>query len=101
MSLQMVMFVMMSVNSPNYGKLSGKKIEDLQAGSRVDIQESKDDPLDFALWKSAKTDEPEWDSPWGQGRPGWHIECSAMAIHTLGEHFDIHGGGQDLAISAS
>lgn len=81
---------------PNYGKLSGKKIEDLQAGSRVDIQESKDDPLDFALWKSAKTDEPEWDSPWGQGRPGWHIECSAMAIHTLGEHFDIHGGGQDL-----
>jgi len=81
---------------PNYGKLSGKKIEDLQAGSRVDIQESKDDPLDFALWKSAKTDEPEWNSPWGQGRPGWHIECSAMAIHTLGEHFDIHGGGQDL-----
>ena len=80
----------------SYGKLSGKNIDDLRAGSRVDIQESKDNPMDFALWKSAKKNEPDWDSPWGRGRPGWHIECSAMAIHTLGEHFDIHGGGQDL-----
>ena len=80
----------------DYGKLSGKHIEDLRAGERVDIQEAKDDPLDFALWKSAKPDEPNWDSPWGNGRPGWHIECSAMSVNTLGETFDIHGGGQDL-----
>jgi cysteinyl-tRNA synthetase len=79
-----------------YGKLSGKNLEDLRAGARVDIQEAKDDPLDFALWKSAKPDEPGWDSPWGPGRPGWHIECSAMSVNTLGETFDIHGGGQDL-----
>lgn len=79
-----------------YGSLSGKNLEDLRAGARVDIQEAKDDPLDFALWKSAKPDEPGWDSPWGPGRPGWHIECSAMSVHTLGETFDIHGGGQDL-----
>jgi len=79
-----------------YGKLSGKNIEDLRAGERVEIQEAKDDPLDFVLWKSAKKDEPGWDSPWGPGRPGWHIECSAMAVNTLGETFDIHGGGQDL-----
>ena len=79
-----------------YGKLSGKNLEDLRAGARVDIQEAKDDPLDFALWKSAKLDEPGWDSPWGPGRPGWHIECSAMSVNTLGETFDIHGGGQDL-----
>jgi len=79
-----------------YGNLSGKNLEDLRAGARVDIQEAKDDPLDFALWKSAKPDEPGWDSPWGPGRPGWHIECSAMSVNTLGETFDIHGGGQDL-----
>ena len=81
---------------PSYGKLSGKKIEELRAGARVDIREDKADPLDFALWKSAKPGEPGWDSPWGQGRPGWHIECSAMSTHLLGAHFDIHGGGQDL-----
>ena len=80
----------------NYGQLSGKKIEDLQAGSRVEVDESKDDPLDFVLWKAAKPDEPHWDSPWGKGRPGWHIECSAMSTHCLGNHFDIHGGGMDL-----
>jgi len=79
-----------------YGLLSGKKIEDLQAGSRVAVDDSKDDPLDFVLWKAAKPDEPHWDSPWGKGRPGWHIECSAMSTHCLGNHFDIHGGGMDL-----
>jgi len=79
-----------------YGKLSGKKPDELRAGARVDIAESKDDPLDFVLWKSAKPDEPQWDSPWGPGRPGWHIECSAMSTACLGDHFDIHGGGQDL-----
>ncbi len=79
-----------------YGELSGRRLEDLRAGSRVDIDEAKDDPLDFVLWKSAKPGEPSWPSPWGQGRPGWHIECSAMSCHTLGEHFDIHGGGMDL-----
>ena len=81
---------------PEYGRLSHKNIEDLQAGARVDIQEAKDDPLDFALWKAAKPGEPSWDSPWGNGRPGWHIECSAMSMHALGQHFDIHGGGMDL-----
>lgn len=79
-----------------YGKLSGKKTEDLRAGERVAVGEAKDDPLDFVLWKAAKPDEPSWDSPWGPGRPGWHIECSAMSTHCLGEHFDIHGGGLDL-----
>jgi cysteinyl-tRNA synthetase len=79
-----------------YGKLSGKSTKDLRAGARVDIQEDKDDPLDFVLWKHAKPDEPAWDSPWGNGRPGWHIECSAMSVETLGANFDIHGGGQDL-----
>lgn len=79
-----------------YGKLSGKKLEDLRAGERVAIDERKDDPLDFVLWKAAKPDEPSWDSPWGKGRPGWHIECSAMSTCCLGNHFDIHGGGQDL-----
>lgn len=79
-----------------YGKLSGKNIDELRAGERVEVQEAKDDPLDFVLWKSAKPGEPSWDSPWGPGRPGWHIECSAMSTHCLGEHFDIHGGGQDL-----
>ena len=79
-----------------YGKLSGKNPEDLRAGERVAVDEAKRDPLDFVLWKAAKPAEPSWDSPWGKGRPGWHIECSAMSIHTLGQHFDIHGGGLDL-----
>jgi cysteinyl-tRNA synthetase len=81
---------------PDYGKLSGKSIEDLQSGARVDPGEAKRDPLDFALWKSAKPEEPAWDSPWGRGRPGWHIECSAMSTKALGDTFDIHGGGADL-----
>ncbi len=79
-----------------YGKLSGKNPDDLRAGERVAVDEGKDDPLDFVLWKAAKPGEPSWDSPWGAGRPGWHIECSAMSTQTLGEHFDIHGGGLDL-----
>jgi cysteinyl-tRNA synthetase len=79
-----------------YGRLSGKRIEDLRAGARVDVDEAKEDPLDFALWKAAKPGEPSWDSPWGPGRPGWHIECSAMSTAALGDHFDIHGGGMDL-----
>jgi cysteinyl-tRNA synthetase len=79
-----------------YGKLSGKSLDELQAGERVEVDVSKHDPLDFVLWKSAKPGEPSWDSPWGKGRPGWHIECSAMSERYLGEHFDIHGGGQDL-----
>jgi cysteinyl-tRNA synthetase len=79
-----------------YGKLSGKNLADLQAGERVDVDQSKQDPLDFVLWKMAKPDEPSWDSPWGKGRPGWHIECSAMSTCCLGNHFDIHGGGMDL-----
>jgi cysteinyl-tRNA synthetase len=79
-----------------YGKLSGKSLDDLRAGERVDVDPHKRDPLDFVLWKAAKPGEPAWDSPWGPGRPGWHIECSVMAEHYLGEHFDIHGGGQDL-----
>lgn len=80
----------------SYGKLSGKQLEDLRAGERVRVDESKQDPLDFVLWKAAKPDEPSWDSPWGKGRPGWHIECSAMSTQCLGHHFDIHGGGLDL-----
>lgn len=89
--------VFYSVRSFNgYGKLSGKNLEDLMAGARVGIDEKKQDPLDFALWKAAKPGEPAWDSPWGKGRPGWHIECSAMAMKYLGEHLDIHGGGRDL-----
>ncbi|TKC82642.1 cysteine--tRNA ligase [Trinickia terrae] len=83
----------------NYGKLSGKSLEDLRAGERVAANDAKEDPLDFVLWKSAKPDEPAdtiWDSPYGRGRPGWHIECSAMSCTLLGEHFDLHGGGQDL-----
>jgi cysteinyl-tRNA synthetase len=79
-----------------YGKLSGKSLDELQAGERVEVDVNKNDPLDFVLWKSAKPGEPSWDSPWGKGRPGWHIECSAMSERYLGEHFDIHGGGQDL-----
>ncbi len=81
---------------PAYGKLSGKNLDELQAGARVEVDERKRDPRDFALWKSAKPGEPAWDSPWGPGRPGWHIECSAMAVRYLGESFDIHGGGEDL-----
>jgi len=81
---------------PEYGKLSGKSIEDLRSGARVEPGEQKRDPLDFALWKAAKPDEPAWDSPWGNGRPGWHIECSAMSTEALGDTFDIHGGGADL-----
>ena len=79
-----------------YGQLSGKKIDELESGSRVDVDRSKDDPLDFVLWKQAKSEEPAWDSPWGSGRPGWHIECSAMSCAHLGTTFDIHGGGMDL-----
>ncbi|MEM7284179.1 MAG: cysteine--tRNA ligase [Pseudomonadota bacterium] len=81
---------------PEYGCLSGKNPEDLRAGSRIEVDESKRDPLDFVLWKAAKPGEPFWESPWGNGRPGWHIECSAMSTHELGDHFDIHGGGMDL-----
>ena len=89
--------VYFSVRSwPAYGKLSGQNIDDLENGARVDVSEEKRDPLDFALWKGAKPGEPSWPSPWGQGRPGWHIECSAMSMSILGESFDIHGGGQDL-----
>jgi cysteinyl-tRNA synthetase len=79
-----------------YGKLSGKSLEDLRAGERVEVDVTKRDPLDFVLWKGAKPGEPSWPSPWGAGRPGWHIECSAMSTKLLGPHFDIHGGGQDL-----
>ena len=81
---------------PDYGLLSGKNIDELESGSRVDVDNSKRDPLDFVLWKMAKADEPGWDSPWGLGRPGWHIECSAMSCSHLGTTFDIHGGGMDL-----
>jgi cysteinyl-tRNA synthetase len=81
---------------PGYGKLSGKSLADLRAGERVGIDPNKRDPLDFVLWKAAKPGEPSWPSPWGQGRPGWHIECSVMSEFHLGEHFDIHGGGHDL-----
>ncbi|WP_114326558.1 cysteine--tRNA ligase [Candidatus Colwellia aromaticivorans] len=80
----------------NYGKLSGQDLEQLQAGSRVEVDNTKNSPLDFVLWKSAKPGEPSWSSPWGEGRPGWHIECSAMNAKELGNHFDIHGGGSDL-----
>lgn len=84
---------------PDYGQLSGKSVDDLRAGERVDVRSDKRDPLDFVLWKASKEGEPDeakWASPWGQGRPGWHIECSAMSCALLGEHFDIHGGGADL-----
>ncbi|MFT7228506.1 MAG: cysteinyl-tRNA synthetase [Methylophilaceae bacterium] len=83
-------------NFDGYGKLSGKSLDDLHPGERVEVDTFKRDPLDFVLWKSVKPNEPHWDSPWGAGRPGWHIECSAMSAKHLGEHFDIHGGGQDL-----
>ncbi len=80
----------------DYGKLSGRKIGDMEAGSRVDVDSKKEHPMDFALWKGAKPNEPSWDSPWGKGRPGWHIECSVMSLTHLGERIDIHGGGNDL-----
>ena len=81
---------------PAYGSLSGRKVDDLRSGVRIEVGEAKRDPLDFTLWKGAKPGEPSWPSPWGPGRPGWHIECSAMAMKHLGETFDFHGGGQDL-----
>ncbi|MBI4240510.1 MAG: cysteine--tRNA ligase, partial [Candidatus Rokubacteria bacterium] len=81
---------------PRYGRLSGKNLDELLAGARVEVDERKRDPRDFALWKAAKPGEPSWPSPWGAGRPGWHIECSVMSTHYLGESLDIHGGGADL-----
>ena len=81
---------------PGYGKLSGRSLEEMMAGARIEVDEKKRDPLDFALWKASKPGEPWWESPWGKGRPGWHIECSAMSMKYLGETFDIHGGGMDL-----
>jgi len=82
--------------SVDYGKLSGRKLEDMKAGSRIRVDERKENPMDFVVWKSAKPGEPAWESPWGPGRPGWHIECSAMNLHHLGQQIDIHGGGNDL-----
>jgi len=84
------------INDKNYGKLSGRKLDEMQAGARIEVEEAKDHPMDFALWKAAKPGEISWDSPWGKGRPGWHIECSAMNLAELGEQIDIHGGGNDL-----
>lgn len=81
---------------PDYGKLSGRSVEEMQAGARVDVDDRKRHPMDFALWKAAKPGEPSWESPWGPGRPGWHIECSAMSLQYLGDSFDLHGGGTDL-----
>ena len=80
----------------DYGKLSRRNLEEMQAGARVEIDEKKRNPLDFVLWKGSKPGEPFWESPWGKGRPGWHIECSVMSMKYLGETFDIHGGGKDL-----
>ena len=89
--------VFFRVNSKeDYGKLSGRKLEDMQAGARIDVNKDKENPMDFVLWKASKPGEPSWDSPWGRGRPGWHIECSAMNLPPLGEQIDIHGGGNDL-----
>lgn len=89
--------VYFSVRSyPSYGRLTGQSIESLESGARIDPSEQKRDPLDFALWKGRKPGEPYWEAPWGEGRPGWHIECSAMSMRLLGETFDIHAGGQDL-----
>ena len=81
---------------PTYGQLSGRTLDEMQAGARIEVDPRKEHPMDFVLWKAAKPDEPQWDSPWGRGRPGWHIECSAMSISLLGEQLDIHGGGQDV-----
>lgn len=83
-------------SAQDYGKLSGRKLEEMNAGSRIRVDERKENPMDFAIWKAAKPGEPAWDSPWGPGRPGWHIECSAMNLHHLGQQIDIHGGGNDL-----
>lgn len=83
-------------SDPDYGRLSGRKLEDMQAGARISVDERKENPMDFALWKAARPGEPQWESPWGPGRPGWHIECSAMNLHHNGEQIDIHGGGNDL-----
>jgi cysteinyl-tRNA synthetase len=83
-------------NDPDYGKLSGRKVDDMRSGARIALDERKDDPLDFALWKAAKPGEPSWPSPWSDGRPGWHIECSAMNLREFGPSIDIHGGGNDL-----
>ncbi|MDO6461170.1 cysteine--tRNA ligase [Granulosicoccaceae sp. 1_MG-2023] len=89
--------VYFAVNSfENYGRLSGRQLDDMRAGERVEVDPNKRDPMDFVLWKAAKPGEPAWSSPWGEGRPGWHIECSAMSTRCLGNHFDIHGGGMDL-----
>ncbi len=84
------------ISDKDYGRLSGRKLEEMQAGARIEVGEAKDHPMDFALWKAAKPGEISWDSPWGKGRPGWHIECSAMNLAELGEQIDIHGGGNDL-----
>ncbi len=84
------------ISDPDYGKLSGRRLDDMQAGARIEVGEAKDHPMDFALWKAAKPGEISWDSPWGKGRPGWHIECSAMNLAELGEQIDVHGGGNDL-----
>jgi cysteinyl-tRNA synthetase len=84
------------ISDEDYGKLSGRKLDEMQAGARIEVGEAKDHPMDFALWKAAKPGEISWDSPWGKGRPGWHIECSAMNLAELGEQIDIHGGGNDL-----
>ena len=84
------------ISDDDYGKLSGRRLEDMQAGARIEVEEAKDHPMDFALWKAAKPGEISWDSPWGKGRPGWHIECSAMNLAELGEQIDVHGGGNDL-----
>jgi len=81
---------------PAYGQLSGRTLDEMQAGARIEVDPRKEHPMDFVLWKAAKPGEPQWDSPWGPGRPGWHIECSAMSISLLGEQLDIHGGGQDV-----
>jgi len=83
-------------SDPDYGKLSGRNLEDMLAGARIEVDDAKEHPLDFTLWKASKPGEPHWPSPWGEGRPGWHIECSAMSLKYLGETLDIHGGGQDL-----
>ncbi|MCH9011324.1 MAG: cysteine--tRNA ligase, partial [Chloroflexi bacterium] len=83
-------------SAEDYGKLSGRSFDEMMAGARVEVDEAKEDPMDFALWKSQKPGEPAWESPWGPGRPGWHIECSAMSLKYLGENLDIHGGGRDL-----
>ena len=93
---RMAMCISASPGDEDYGKLSGRKLDDMQAGARIEVDEAKDHPMDFALWKAAKPGEPSWDSPWGKGRPGWHIECSAMNLAELGEQIDIHGGGNDL-----